>query len=326
MPAPDRHAAEKAERAQGLHDVTTAAAHWFTEQLAGIGGAAARAYLDRRGVSAEIRAAFGLGFAPDSRNRLKIALDRFGADSLIETGLLIAVDDKPPYDRFRGRLMIPIRDPRGRTIAFGGRLLGEGEPKYLNSPETPLFDKGHTLFNLDRAAPASRKTDRLFVVEGYMDVIALAQAGVNEAVAPLGTALTEHQLARLWRVVDVPTLCFDGDAAGERAATRAADRALPLLKPGQSLRFAALPPGEDPDSLIRGQEGGRGGAPALREVLDRARPLAAMLWQMETAGRTFDTPERRSGLRERLRERLRRIADRTVHQDYRIEMDRRLDA
>jgi DNA primase len=312
MPAPDRHAAEKAERAQGLHAVTDAAARWFGEQLAGIGGAAARAYLDRRGVSAEIRAAFGLGFAPDSRSQLKTALDRFGAESLIETGLLIAIDDKPPYDRFRGRLMIPIRDPRGRTIAFGGRLLGEGEPKYLNSPETPLFDKGHTLFNLDRAAPASRKTDRLFVVEGYMDVIALAQAGVNEAVAPLGTALTEHQLSRLWRIVDTPTLCFDGDKAGVRAGVRAAERALPLLTIGKSLQFALLPGGEDPDDIVR-----RGGAAAWAAAVVRPKPLVALLYEAERDGIDRASPEARAGLRHRLNGLAESCTDKLVAEEYR---------
>ncbi|MDG6746502.1 toprim domain-containing protein, partial [Staphylococcus aureus] len=171
-----------------------------------------------------------LGFAPDSRGKLKAALADYGDPALIECGLLIKVDGKDPYDRFRGRLMIPIRDARGRVIAFGGRIIGEGEPKYLNSPDTPLFDKGRTLYNLDRAAAAVRKSGRVLVVEGYMDVIALAQAGIEEAVAPLGTALTEHQLERLWRMVDVPTLCFDGDAAGQKAAIRAAHRALPLLQ------------------------------------------------------------------------------------------------
>ncbi len=239
VPAPDPRAREKAERAEGLHDVTAAAAGWFGEQLDGRDGGEARAYLDRRGVSPAMRQAFGLGFAPDSRGRLKTALNRFGGDKLLETGLLVKPDDdREPYDRFRGRLMIPIHDQRGRVIAFGGRVIGAGEPKYLNSPDTPLFDKGRTLYNLDRAGPAARKTGRIIVVEGYMDVIALAQAGFDEVVAPLGTALTETQIERLWRLTDVPILCFDGDAAGQRAAMRAAMRALPMLAPSRSLAFA----------------------------------------------------------------------------------------
>ena len=185
--------------------------------------------------------------------RLAAALDGVKEDELVDAGLLIRPDeaDRKPYDRFRGRLIIPIRDVRGRTIAFGGRILGQGEPKYLNSPETPLFDKGRTLFNIDRAGPAARKAGRAIVVEGYLDVIALDQAGIAEAVAPLGTALTEPQMARLWSLVDDPILCFDGDAAGRKASLRAATRALPVLRPGKTLRFALLPTGQDPDDLVR---------------------------------------------------------------------------
>lgn len=251
MPAQDRQSVERAERAKGLHDLMADAAQFFTDQLNGIAGAEARALLERRGIKAETSRTFGMGYSPDSRGKLREALKSYGDSALIEAGMLIKVDDKEPYDRFRGRLMIPIRDARGRVIAFGGRVIGQGEPKYLNSPDTPLFDKGRTLYNLDRAAPASRKSGRVIVVEGYMDVIALAQAGFGEAVAPLGTALTEHQLERLWRLSDVPILCFDGDAAGQKAAIRAALRALPGLAPGRSLRFVTLPEGQDPDDLVR---------------------------------------------------------------------------
>lgn len=177
MPAQDRRAAQKAERAKGLHDAMADAANWFSEQLGGLSGGDARALLERRRVTPETARAFGLGFAPDSRGKLKAALADYGDPALIECGLLIKVDGKDPYDRFRGRLMIPIRDARGRVIAFGGRIIGEGEPKYLNSPDTPLFDKGRTLYNLDRAAAAVRKSGRVLVVEGYMDVIALAGPG-----------------------------------------------------------------------------------------------------------------------------------------------------
>ena len=178
VPAPDRQSAERAERQRGLHDVMQAAAEWFTQQLGGLDGASARALLERRGVSEATQRAFGFGYAPDTRGRLRAALTEFGDALLVEAGLLIQVEGKAPYDRFRGRLMIPIRDARGRVIAFGGRIVGDGEPKYLNSPDTPLFDKGRTLYNLDRALPAARKAGRLFVVEGYMDVVALAQAGI----------------------------------------------------------------------------------------------------------------------------------------------------
>ena len=192
-------------------------------------------------------ARFGLGLAPDGRNKLKAALAALGEDKLVETGMLIQPEeaDKESYDRFRGRLMFPIRDQRGRVIAFGGRILGEGEPKYLNSPETILFDKGRTLYNIDRAGPASRKAKRLIVVEGYMDVIALDRAGIAEVVAPNGTAVTEAQLERMWRLEPAPILCFDGDSAGQKAAIRAALRALPHLgaRAHPALRRAARRPG-----------------------------------------------------------------------------------
>ena len=223
-----------------------AAQKWFAEQLQGLEGAAARDYLAKRGIDAATIARFGLGLAPDGRSRLKTALAQVGEEQLIETGMLIKPDDGgDSYDRFRGRLMFPIRDPRGRVIAFGGRILGDGEPKYLNSPDTPLFDKGRTLYNIDRAAPASRTAKRLIVVEGYMDVIALDRAGIAEAVAPNGTAVTESQLERMWRLDPAPILCFDGDSAGRKAAIRAALRALPSLGPDQhsALRRAAGRPG-----------------------------------------------------------------------------------
>jgi len=238
----------------------------------------------------------------------------------IEAGLIGKGDDGHIFDRMRGRVIFPIADRRGRVIAFGGRILGEGQPKYLNSPETPLFHKGRTLYGLGQALRPARDAGEIVVAEGYMDVIALAQAGFAQAVAPLGTALTEDQMGELWRLVPEPTLCFDGDAAGERAAARAAERALPLLKPGQSLRFALLPAGEDPDTLIIAQ-----GASAMRAVLDAALPLAEMVWRGGVAGRNFDTPERRAGLRQEIRERLSRIADRPVHEAYRVEFERRLD-
>jgi DNA primase len=322
LPAPDRMAAEKAERAAGLHDVTDAAARWFTTQLAGLGGGEARAYLDRRGISEESRAAFGLGFAPDGRNRLAPALPHIDKGRLIEAGLLIQPDEeaREPYDRFRGRLMIPIRDQRGRVIAFGGRILGPGEPKYLNSPETPLFDKGRTLFNLDQAGPVSRKSGRIIVVEGYLDVIACHQAGIGEVVAPLGTALTEAQMERLWRLAEVPILCFDGDPAGQKAAVRAAIRALPLVAPGRTLRFALLPQGQDPDDLIRS-----GGVEAFEKVLSQAISLDELVWRHELSeSGNLLTPEDRAGLGKRLRDHARLIGDDFLQKQYLGEFNRRL--
>jgi DNA primase len=321
VPAPDAREAERQERARGLHDVMADAQRWFAEQLNGLAGAEARAVLERRGVTPDTARSFGLGFAPDARNRLRTALKEQGDDALVACGLLIQVEGKEPYDRFRGRLTIPIRDPRGRVIAFGGRVIGEGEPKYLNSPDTPLFDKGRTLFNLDRALPAARKAGRLLVVEGYMDVIALAQAGIAEAVAPLGTALTEAQLERLWRVVDRPVLCFDGDGAGQKAALRAAHRALPLLGPGRSLGFVRLPEGQDPDDLVRAK-----GPGAMEAVLAERRPLVDILWEAELAAEPLDTPEARAGFKRRLGERAGTIADPGVRGEYQAEFRRRADA
>ena len=321
LPAPDPRAAERDEHASKQHDVMAAAAEWFIGQLHEEGGADARAYLTKRGMTPTTVEVFGMGFAPDRRDALKKALARFGDAALIEAGLLISVEEKAPYDRFRGRLMIPIRDPRGRVIAFGGRILGAGEPKYLNSPDTPLFDKGRTLYNLDRAAPVARKAGRLIVVEGYMDVIALAQAGISEVVAPLGTALTEAQLERLWRVVDVPVLCLDGDSAGKKAAVRAAERALPLLAPGRSLSIAVLPAGKDPDDVVR-----HSGPAAFEPLAEGAISLIDLLWDHEFAAVPLKTPEARAGLKRRLSELSATIADADVRQQYVEELRQRFEA
>jgi DNA primase len=319
VPAADPRAAERAERANSLYDVMTAAADWFTEQLGSIAGSEARNYLEQRGLNAATIKAFGIGFAPDSRGKLRAALAKFGDAALIEAGLLISVDEKEPYDRFRGRLMIPIRDPRGRVIAFGGRILGAGEPKYLNSPDTPLFDKGRTLYNLDRAAAAARKGGRVIVVEGYMDVIALAQAGYEESVAPLGTALTEDQIARLWRVSDCPIICFDGDAAGQKAALRAINRALPYLEPGKSLQFVTLPAKLDPDDVVRKQ-----GKAAFDGFLNDAKPLDQFLWSAEQFAEPLGTPEARAGFGKRLRDHARMIRDEDVRTQYLAVFSQRL--
>lgn len=313
MPEQDRQSVQRAERERSLHDVMADAATWFTERLNGIDGSDARKVLERRRIKPETARAFGLGFAPDSRGKLREALKQYGDSMLVDAGLLIKVDDKEPYDRFRGRLMIPIRDPRGRVIAFGGRVIGDGEPKYLNSPDTPLFDKGRTLYNLDRAQPASRKTDRVIAVEGYMDVIALSQAGFEDVVAPLGTALTEQQLEMLWRLSDKPLLCFDGDAAGQKAAIRAAQRALPLLRPGRSLAFIILPTGQDPDDLIAS-----GGPDAFQRLLDRPTSLVEFLWRSELAGIGNDPgPDERAMLKDRLGKLAEAITDPTVAPEYR---------
>jgi DNA primase len=296
VPAPDPRAQEQADRTASLTDVMAEVARWYAEQLGGLAGAEARDYLKRRGIDAAIAARFGIGLAPDNRTALKRALAHLGEDKLIETGMLIQPDDGgDSYDRFRGRLMIPIRDPRGRVIGFGGRIMGDGEPKYLNSPQTALFDKGRTLYNLDRAGPASRTAKRLIVVEGYMDVIAVDRAGIAEVVAPNGTALTEAQLERLWRLDPSPILCFDGDNAGRKAAIRAATRALPLLRPDRTLRFVELPAGQDPDDVVR-----NGGKDAFEALLASPEPLDARLWRHELEAEPLATPEAWAGLKQRL--------------------------
>jgi len=321
VPAPDPRAAQRQEVRATLHDVMAAAQDWFVTQFNGVEGAAAREYLKSRGISESTIREFGFGFAPDSRGRLKDALSVHGVDQLIEAGLLIKVDDREPYDRFRGRLMIPIRDPRGRVIAFGGRILGDGEPKYLNSPDTPLFDKGRTLYNLDKASPASRQTGRILVVEGYMDAIALAQAGFADVVAPLGTALTEHQIERIWKMVEAPILCFDGDGAGQKAAMRAALRALPILRPSHSLNFISLPSGQDPDDLIRSE-----GAQAFAALVARPQTLDDKIWQVEYEAEPLNTPETKAGLKKRLSDHVRDIADQDIAQHYRQEFQERYQA
>jgi DNA primase len=330
VPAPDPRAQQKAERAAGLYDVMEAAQSYYEEQLGGLEGAEARTYLQKRGVSEAVRKRFGFGYAPDSRSKLRAALRHFGNEKLVEAGLLIlpesdaSPESKPardPYDRFRGRLMFPIRDQRGRVVGFSGRIVGAGEPKYLNSPDTPLFDKGRTLFNIDKAAPASREAKRVIVVEGQMDVVALDQAGMREAIAPLGTALTEAQLGLLWRLSPSPILCFDGDAPGQKAAVRAALRALPHVGPSRSLAFVTLPPGQDPDDLIRAE-----GREALEALLEKPEPLVERLWRYELAAEPLATPEQRAGLRRRLLDHVSVIADPDVRDQYRADLLGRFNA
>jgi DNA primase len=312
VPQPTRAERERFERQAGLHEALEAACLFFEKHLWATAGREARLYLERRGLDDAAMRRFRLGFAPDGRIALKQALTAdYGEALLAEAGLLRRPDDGgDSYDWFRNRIIFPIGDRNGRIIAFGGRVMGDGQPKYLNSPETPVFHKGAVLYGWAAARAAAAKAPSAIVTEGYMDVIALQRAGFGTAVAPLGTALTEQQLEELWRLGPEPILCFDGDAAGQRAAARALDRALPLLRPGMSLRFATLPPGEDPDTLILRQ-----GADAMREVLDRARPMVEVIWTLETST-PVDTPERRAALRKRLDDRVRLIADRNVQENY----------
>jgi DNA primase len=323
VPAADPRMRDQAERSTDLTDVMASAQKHFAEQLHGTDGVEARRYLTGRGIDAATITRFGLGLAPAGRNKLKAALLHLGEDKLVDTGMLIRPEEeaKESYDRFRGRLMFPIRDQRGRVIAFGGRILGDGEPKYLNSPETILFDKGRTLYNIDRAGPASRKANRLIVVEGYMDVIALDRAGIAEAVAPNGTALTEAQLERMWRLEPAPILCFDGDSAGQKASIRAATRALPHLGPERTLRFVALPAGQDPDDVVKA-----GGREAIEAMVGAAEPLVERLWRHERDAAPLDTPEARAGLKQRLLDHAAMIGDGSLKQLYRDEWLSRFDA
>ncbi|WDF71651.1 DNA primase [Novosphingobium sp. KACC 22771] len=324
VPAPDPRQAQRAEKQKSLHDVMGAAQAFFVDQLASPEGGQARSYLASRGFSQAVCREFGFGYAPEGRQALKGALGQFPEAMLIEGGLRIVVEDKEPYDRFRGRLMLPIHDPRGRVIAFGGRILATHKtdaPKYLNSPDTPLFDKGRTLYNHHRASPASRQSGRIIVVEGYMDVIALAAAGFHDAVAPLGTALTETQIEMIWRMVPMPILCFDGDSAGQRAAMRAVTRALPLLRPGHSLRIVRMPQGQDPDELIKAR-----GPGAMEEALAGAQSLLDTLWTHEVDAAPTNSPEEKAGLKARLMAHVDTIADNDIKALYRRDLLERFSA
>lgn len=318
LPLPERAPEERAaaRRRAGLHEVMEAACAWFQEQLAAGAGAEARRYLEGRGLTAETIARFRLGFAPDRRGLLRQALNARGLDDaqLVEAGLLKRPEEGGELrDYFFGRVIFPITDRQGRVIAFGGRAMAaDARAKYLNSPDTPLFEKGRVLYNLHHARQGTHDGAELLVVEGYMDVIALAQAGFPAAVAPLGTAVTEEQIRELWRLAPEPILCLDGDAAGQRAAQRAAERALALLRPGCSLRFATLPAGEDPDSLLRSA-----GPPAVRALLQAARPLDTLLWEGLLAEHRLDTPERQAALRQAALDLVQRIAEPSVQAAYR---------
>ncbi len=314
VPQDDPRAQEKADRRTQLVEVVEEAVKFYRLQLSTGAGAAARDYLAGRGLDPEAQARWDLGFAPADWRRLIAHLRAKGIDpELIAAAGLSKTSARggEPYDVFRNRIMFPIRDARGQAIAFGGRAMDpDDSAKYLNSPETELFDKGRQLYNLSKARAAGRDA-QLVVAEGYMDVIALAEAGFEAVVAPLGTAITADQLRLMWRVHPEPVLALDGDAAGQRAAMRAMDLALPLLEAGQSLTFCLLPEGQDPDDLLRS-----GGAAAMRKVLDEARPMVDLLWQRETQGKRLDSPERRAALDKSLRTALQTIGDPSIRRHY----------
>ncbi|NOC45120.1 DNA primase [Ruegeria sp. HKCCD7559] len=315
MPARDPKAQEKQDRRSQLADVMEQAVQFFRLQLKTAAGAEARDYLSRRGLDQSALDRWEIGFAPDSWQAL---WDHLRGKSIPEELILGAGLAKPsnkgkkPYDTFRNRILFPIRDPRGRCIAFGGRAMDPNDnAKYLNSPETELFDKGRSLYNQGPARQAAGKGQPLIVAEGYMDVIALAEAGFSASVAPLGTAITEHQLHLLWRIADEPIIALDGDAAGLRAAMRAVDLALPLLEAGKSLRFALMPEGKDPDDLLRTE-----GPGAVQAVLEGAIPMVKLLWQRETEGKVFDSPERKAALDKALRDKIKLIQDPSIRLHY----------
>ena len=315
LPAPDPQTAARDDRRTRLREAIEAAERFFRLQLNTAAGAGARDYLAGRGLDRGAQERFAIGYAPEARGALTQALTGQGLslDLLDEAGLVIRPDDGgSPHDRFRHRVIFPIRDARGRTIAFGGRALSStARAKYLNSPETPLFDKGRTLYNHALARAAVGGGAPLVVAEGYMDVIALSEAGFAGAVAPLGTAITETQLRLLWQMSDEPVIALDGDAAGLRAGMRLMDLALPLIEAGQSLRFAILPEGQDPDDVLRA-----GGAAAMQRILEQAVPTVQLLWRRETEGQPIDSPERRAALDKKLRAALGRIRDPSIRSHY----------
>ena len=319
MPARDPQAQQKADRRSQIADVTEQAVQFFKLQLKTSAATAAREYLAGRGLSQAAQDRFEMGFAPNEWQGL---WDHLTGKNVSEELIFAAGLAKPstkggkPYDTFRNRIIFPIRDPRKRAIGFGGRAMDPNDnAKYLNSPETELFDKGRSLYNHGSAREAAGKGETLLVAEGYMDVIALSEAGFKATVAPLGTAITENQLQLLWRISPEPVIALDGDQAGFRAALRLIDLALPLLSSGQSLRFCILPEGQDPDDLIRAQ-----GAGAMAKLVENSKPLVHLLWQREIEGKNFDSPERKAALDKSLRTALGKIADASLRNHYTAEI------
>lgn len=324
VPRPTPEAKAEAEKRKSVYEVLEIACRFFEQQLGRRWGDQARSYLERRGLSEATIERFRLGYAPNDRGLLlkHLQANKIDVELAASAGLVkLPEDGGEPRDYFFNRVLFPIADRQGRIVGFGGRTLEpDGKPKYLNTPETVVFRKGRSLYNLDRARKAAHEAGEVIVAEGYMDVIALDQAGFSACVAPLGTAVTEEQIAELWRLAPEPLICLDGDQAGQKAGMRVAERALPGLQPGRSLRFALLPAGEDPDSLLRAQ-----GPHALRQVLDAAKPLSDLVWLMLTTGRDLTTPERRAGLRQEILRLTGVIADEGVKAAYREDLLARYD-
>ncbi len=326
MPKPDPIEARRADAEKTIHDVLDAAATWFEQQLAA--NALPQDYLKKRGLAADTQKQFRIGYAPDGRNALHQHLLKAGFPQPLQAqaGLIILPEGGGvPYDRFRGRVMFPIRNASGKIIAFGGRLIVDTAnsklPKYLNSPETAVFKKGEMLFNLDLAKRAARERNMAVVMEGYMDVVSTAQAGVDYAVATLGTAVTPEHLRLLWQLCKEPVLCLDGDAAGKRAMARAAEIVLPLLKPGCSLRFALLPRGEDPDTYIR-----KHGKASFEAIVNNAQRLSQSLWESLSQQYRLDIPEGLAALEDACKKLTDKITDPTVRHDYLDYLRRQISA
>lgn len=323
LPARDAESERRDMRRKGLAEAVELAALYFEQRFRSGAGREAREYAERRRLSPETLHAFRIGYAPGDRDALTRHLVASGVDeaTIVEAGLAGRPEDgRAVYDRFRNRLMIPIHDARGRVVAFGGRALAAGqEPKYLNSPETPLFSKRALLFNAHRAREAAHTSGSVVVVEGYLDAIAVSQAGIRGVVATLGTAFTEEQIRALWRLAPEPVICFDGDKAGIAAAHRAIDRILPLVEAGRSFNFAFLPEGKDPDDLIAD-----GGAARFLAEVKAAAPLFDVMMERELAGARLDTPERRAALEKRLDELVGTIRDARVSREYRAALKLRL--
>ena len=315
LPKPTPEAAVEEQRRKSLHDVVDLACRFFESQLQTAKGKAARDYLSTRGIRVETQAEFRMGFAPDSRNALidHLRSHAIDDDQIVAAGLAVVPDDgRGMYDRFRGRVIIPIENAAGRVVAFGGRALSpDAQPKYLNSPETELFKKGEIVFNWHRARKAAHQTASAIVVEGYLDAIAVYQAGMPSVVATLGTAFTERQIKELWRLAPEPVICFDGDKAGRAAAFRALDRILPDLETGWSFRFGFLPAGQDPDDLIKSQ-----GKDAFRRVIDDALPMWDVLWAREVELANIDTPDGQAVLEKRLADLIGAINDQRLRRLY----------
>ena len=322
MPKFSKENSLEVQKKQSLYDVMELATSFFERQLKMPVGAKGLEYFYNRGVDDALIKKFRLGYAPD-QNALKAYLKSKDVNEfdMAELGLIVMPQDKGKiaHDFFRNRVMIPIFDKQNRVVAFGGRILGDGQPKYLNSPETTLFNKRKMLYNYNFARDKAYENKRLIICEGYMDVIALDKFGFSYAAAPMGTALTEDQIETAWKVIGEPILCFDGDNAGVKAAFRSIDRALPILKPGYSLQFMFLPDGQDPDEFLRAK-----GAAEFEKFFANTTSLIDLLWDKNTKDQPADTPERKALIEKNLKEEVMKIENKDVRMYYAQEIKKRL--